>query len=434
MADEDGQQYAGAEDASEEAQRTPARAEVSQKLKLAAFSYAEVLDATKHQDDKIGQLLTSVAFLTAATIALAALEPTQLLGGSFIVPPFRLPLGLIALTVFLLGIAYSVMLLLINLSTPLRLPGLGGSRTERSKGRGMDWAGHVEASQIYFFEIAGLSVDEWERKWDATASVLERERLASLIKETHNLSLRTSAKYDRTTEAVSLLSVSLLAFALSVVFVGFLALGSRGKYAVSLTLWQRAIVAAIFLSYSFVQLLTRVRYDRQSVGEVPHPTDSRQEHRKYGGQLTYAFALPLLLGDELLYAGAQPLRVVWAASMIVLALVSLVAFWMAASESDSKLTKAVTRRRCTVAVLTIVLAPAAIVTALKGWYGWQLAIASFVVLFLVGISVLAPTMRVRADRKKYWSRLAKEEAAEPAAADPAESAGSPLAQPQVETP
>lgn len=409
MAGPETQPHAGAKDGSSE--QAPAPAEVAKKLELVAFSYAEVLDATKHQDDKIGQLLTSLAFLTAAAIALAALEPAQLLAGKFIVPPFRLPLGLIALTVFLLGIAFSVMLLLINLSTPLRLPGLGGSRRERSRGRDITWAGKIKGSQVYFFEIAGLSIDEWERKWDATAAVLESERLTSLIKETHNLSLRTSAKYDRTTEAVSLLSLSLLAFALSVVFVGFLALGSGGNHAAALNLWQRAIVAAIFFSYSFLQLLTRVRYDRQSVGEVPHPEDPRTERTKYHGQLTYAFALPLLLGDALLYSGSQPPQWAWTASMIVLALVSLVAFWIAAREADSNLKWAAMRRRCTVAVLTGTLAPAAIVTGSRGWYGWQLGIAGFVVLFLVAISALAPTMRVRSDRKKYWDRLADEKAA-----------------------
>src|SRR5690349_18299080 len=90
---------------------------IDRKLELITTSYDQVLDATKHQDDKIGQLLTSIAFLTAATIALAALEPAQVLARRFLIPPFRAPLGLISLSVFLLGIAFSVMLLLINLST-----------------------------------------------------------------------------------------------------------------------------------------------------------------------------------------------------------------------------------------------------------------------------------------------------------------------------
>ena len=91
------------------------------RLKLISASYAEVLDATKHQDDKIGQLLTGVAFLTAATLALAALEPISIVSRRFASEPFSLPLLLITLAVFLLGIAFGFMLLLISLSTPLRL-------------------------------------------------------------------------------------------------------------------------------------------------------------------------------------------------------------------------------------------------------------------------------------------------------------------------
>lgn len=151
--------------------------DVSKKLHLAAFSYAEVLDATKHQDDKVGQLLTSVAFLTAATIALAALEPTRLLAGKFLVPPFSLPLGLITLTVFLLGIAFAVLLLLINLSTPLRLPGLGGSRTNRSKGRDIQWAGKVEASQIYSLRSTQTAEASSNRDRAAAGSQCHAEEL-----------------------------------------------------------------------------------------------------------------------------------------------------------------------------------------------------------------------------------------------------------------
>src|SRR5687767_12578535 len=64
--------------------------EVEAKLQLIEFSYREVLDATKHQDDKIGRMLTSVAFLTAAAMALAALSSAQFLTRNFKVPPFTL--------------------------------------------------------------------------------------------------------------------------------------------------------------------------------------------------------------------------------------------------------------------------------------------------------------------------------------------------------
>ena len=39
------------------------------RLKYARESYKEVLDATKHQDDKIGRFLTAIAFLFTGAIA-----------------------------------------------------------------------------------------------------------------------------------------------------------------------------------------------------------------------------------------------------------------------------------------------------------------------------------------------------------------------------
>src|SRR5918992_871165 len=190
-------------------------ADADKKLKVIIWSYFAVFGATKHQDDKIGRLLTSIAFLTAATLALAALSSANFVTRQFSVPPVNLPLGLISLAVFLVGMIFTVMLLLTSLATPLRLPGL----TEYSGRPPMDWVAGVEASQSYFREISTVALHEWERKWDAPVRELERERLVSLVRETHNLGVRTNAKYDRTTECVALLSSSLLAFALAVVFV-----------------------------------------------------------------------------------------------------------------------------------------------------------------------------------------------------------------------
>src|SRR4051794_32127601 len=41
-------------------------------IELAERAYKEVLDATKHQDDKVGRFLTAIAFLTTGSIALIA--------------------------------------------------------------------------------------------------------------------------------------------------------------------------------------------------------------------------------------------------------------------------------------------------------------------------------------------------------------------------
>ena len=250
----DGQQPAQ-QQLAQAASATPA--ELDTKLGMIKASYVEVLDATKHQDDKIGQLLTSISFLTAAALALAALESSNFLTRSFVVSPYKLPLALIALVVFLVGVAWSVMLLLLSLSTPLRVPGLIRS----SRDNPINWVRGIRASQLYFYEICKISVDQWEDKWSAPAEDLKRERFSSLVRETHNLGVRTSAKYDRTTEAVAILSFSLLAFALSVIFVAIAVATPSSEQAISMNWWQRFIVAWVFGCYTWLQTLSQVRYN-----------------------------------------------------------------------------------------------------------------------------------------------------------------------------
>jgi hypothetical protein len=378
-------------------------AETQKKLQLITASYAEVLDATKHQDDKIGQLLTGVAFLTAATLALAALEPISIVARRFTAQPFRLPLLLITLAVFLLGIAFGVMLLLISLSTPLRLPGLGRSRADRPEGNTINWINGVRGSQVYFFEIARLSIEQWETKWDASADALARERVSSLIKETHNLGLRTRAKYDRTTEAVALLSMSLLAFALGVILVAIVATGPPGMHPINMTLLQRILLGGIIASYCWIQLLGQIRYSHQAVDEVPPPGMDTMERVKYLGQLLYAATLPLLLVVILEYDRSWPGLTAWLVVTVGLATASVVAFWMATSGQSADRRGNLQLPRWILTGLTVILTAGVILCGVKGWYGWQLAAVSFAVLCLIALSVLQPTMSMRKDRKGYWN-------------------------------
>ena len=373
-------------------------------------------DATKHQDDKIGQLLTSIAFLTAATLALAALESASFVTRTFDVGPINLPLGLITLTVFLIGVVFSVMMLLTSLSTPLRLPGIGTSRKKSN----IHWVRGVRASQIYFFEMAGVSLDEWEYKWGESAEELKAERLDSLVRETHNLGLRTSAKYDRTTEAVALLSVSLLGFALSIIFVAIVASSPRGEKPIALELWQRCVIAGTFACYCWLQLIARIRYDRQAVDETPQRGTRSIDRRRFLGELSYATLLAILVADILVFERFErswPGSVVWAIVTVALALASVAAFWCATwqvkvslgpkpstENSDSRQRSASYRRRWTLTGLTIVFTASAIFGGLKGWYVFQLGAASFAVLSLIVSSVLQPTLRLNAARRAYRNR------------------------------
>lgn len=371
-------------------------AEIDAKLQLINASYAEVLDATKHQDDKIGQLLIGIAFLTAATLALAALGVPSFITRTFVVQPFKLPLGLIALAAFLVGVLFSVMLLLASLSTPLRLPGLGKKNTLQrpKKNDSMQWVRGVKASQIYFFEMSRISLDQWEHKWDAPVEALKRERLKSLVKETHNLGLRTSAKYDRTTEAAALLSLSLLEFALSVIFVAIAAGSPSGDTPIMLQLWQRIILGGIFGCYFWAQLLGRVRYDRQAVNEAPFRGVPSRERRQFRGELWYAVLVSALIVDTFIYDRSWPGLAAWVGVTAALTCACLIAFWCAAAQSHW--------RSLSLAVPAIIYAGLAIFCGVEGWYVGQLGVSSLAVLCLIGYAMLQPTLSLRKSRQEYW--------------------------------
>lgn len=388
-------------------QDTTEPADIDVKLEMISDSYAEVLDATKHQDDKVGQLLTSIAFLTAATLALAALESGDFITRTFVVSPYKLPLGLIALIVFLVGVAWSVMLLLVSLSTPLRVPGL----TRTRKANPMTWVNGVPASQIYFYEMSRVSVDEWEKKWSSSAETLKKERLRSLVRETHNLGVRTSAKYDRTTEAVGLLSLSLLAFALSIIFVAIVAATPGAPQPVILSLWQRIIAGVTFGCYGWFQVLGQVRYNRLAVDETPPRERQSPERRKYRAELCYAVLTGLLMIDILWYDGSWPGLGVWIAATAVLTLGYLTAFVLAnpvaaASPVANAAPRWYARYRGWILMITVTLSlvAATLLSGVNGWFAGQLGVVSFAVLLLIGTAILVPTFTARANTQRYWAR------------------------------
>ena len=364
--------------------------DVDKKLKLIIWSYGEVLDATKHQDDKIGRLLTSIAFLTAATLALAALSSANFVTRQFSVPPVNLPLGLISLAVFLVGMIFTVMLLLTSLATPLRLPGL----TEYSGRPPMDWVAGVEASQSYFREISTVALHEWERKWDAPVRELERERLVSLVRETHNLGVRTNAKYDRTTECVALLSSSLLAFALAVVFVATAAGSTPSTEPIRLEAIHRLGIGALLGCYCGLQLLVRIRYAGQTVDETTignRPRRLREWLRPrrlrdwLGYERLYAFLLSACVIDVVSYDGTWQPFAAWLIVTIFLVAASLLVFWRV---TQSGRTGSRRRRRGLLTLITVVLAASALGCGAQGWYVGQLVVAILAVLGLIVPSIL----------------------------------------------
>lgn len=390
--------------------------ETDAKLELICASYAEVLDATKHQDDKIGRLLTSVAFLTAAVLALAGLGSASFLTHTFEVPPFVLPLGLIALAVFLIGVVFTVMLLLASLTTPLRLPGLG----ERKSRAPINWVRGVAASQLYFLEISGVNIDQWADKWDAPVRDLKEERLASLVGETHNLAVRTNAKHDRTTESVAVLSLALLAFALAIVFTVTAAGAGSSSGPVHLKAIVRILIGFLIGSYCGLQLLARIRNQRQAVDEtLPLKEDHSWLRFRVWGERLYAIFLPILIIDVAAYGRSSGFLEIWIPLTIAFALMSLLSYRTATTPDDTigaskptEFTEGVKyvllhhrqRGRLTsaiVAITTVALTILALVCGINGWYAGQLGVACLGALGLMAPWMLGPTLRMHDVRKKF---------------------------------
>src|SRR5216683_1174955 len=90
------------------------------KLDVARWSYAEVLAATTHQDDKIGRFLAAIAFLVGGVVIFATnttvLSARSKLGGHI------LQLPAIFLAIFLALTTLSAMLFILATSEPLTMP------------------------------------------------------------------------------------------------------------------------------------------------------------------------------------------------------------------------------------------------------------------------------------------------------------------------
>lgn len=243
---------------------TPAaEPDVKVRLELLRETYKEVLDAVKHQDDKIGRLLTGLAFLTAATLAVAGLGGAEFVTRTFDVGVVAVPLAVVFLGGFVIGMVLAVSLLLAAFSAPLRLP---GQIPEGSSASG---------SSIYFFEIVRQSRDEWQRKMSSGSAKedqrLLEERANSLAKESHNLAARATYKHERVTEATAVVVTALLGLALATVFTLIAASAPDASEEnppalpiTSTTAWTLAIVIALSTA---LQFHSRMRNERQTVDD-----------------------------------------------------------------------------------------------------------------------------------------------------------------------
>jgi hypothetical protein len=226
------------------------------RLELAKETYQEVLDATKHQDDKVGRYLAAIAFLTTGAIAFlfggSDLKRQFSFAGDF---PLTINVPLVALAAggFFACVLLSVGLLLLCLSTPLRAP---SQRRDRPSS--------LVSSRIFFNYIGGEPVRRWERRWTERPSAITRELSRQYVRESHNLAERVRAKYQHTGEAAILFVFSLLFLALAIAFT----IWARFEPPRSEVVVDRGIsltVALVAVLYSWAILRTQVVDEIQSV-------------------------------------------------------------------------------------------------------------------------------------------------------------------------
>lgn len=301
-----------------------------ERTRVLRYAYEQVLDATKHQDDKINRLLTAIAFLTGGALAVAGLGGATHLTRDYEVGPYELPLGLIAVGVFFVGVVATVLMLIGSLTTPLRLPSVPTAKERKDPGPAPSArvfaSTDAELSPLYFFEISKLSLGQWQTKW--TADVEERllaEEHDALVRETHNLAIRTEFKYGRTNEAVAVLSFALATLAVAAVLV-LVAAGSPGG-AVPFGTPVKVALSFVLGGFVWLQIRTSMRHRIQSVEELYWV----HVHEKHGSAIRGWFPVSAALVPVLiLSADADDWR--WSLAVALLTAVPLALFWRIRSD------------------------------------------------------------------------------------------------------
>lgn len=262
------------------------------RFRLAQESYKEVLDATKHQDDKIGRFLTAIAFLFTGTVAFLA--RTEVLGVRYQLDAHVLPLPAILIGLFLVLSVFSVMLLLTGLGPNLKLPLPERERDENGE--------PLRTSRLYFYSISGMTPEQWKDLWRPPHPSIS-DMTDTYVDETHNLATKTDFKYSRTNEARALFTLGLMFLALAVV-LGFKALSRDAASAAQVLPWDhaaRGYASAIIGAFALMLGYDYLRFEQE--------LDSWFDRRKYKWRLAPLYflviAVPTLV-VALVYVGRRP--------------------------------------------------------------------------------------------------------------------------------
>jgi hypothetical protein len=179
---------------------SPPRSEDIQK-EVFKQSYGEVLLFLKHQDDKINRVLTALAFLTAAGVALFVFSNRLSKPNPPLFADGHVPADDYFFGVFIVGVALSVALSLVSLDPTSFRPRFFGRRED-----------DANESLLYYKAIADKPRAEWCGL--IGAADLERRFVESLNLDAHRLSHRATHKVARFAIANVVVQTTVVALAL----------------------------------------------------------------------------------------------------------------------------------------------------------------------------------------------------------------------------
>ncbi len=363
-----------------------------ERLRHATDAYKEVLDATKHQDDKIGRFLTGIAFLIAGALVFTSPEVLQ---ASYLVGATHLRLPAIALITFMVLVVLSLLLYVLAMGAPLTTPSPPATRQSRDR------------SHLFFLLIARETKESWERLWDDASSLeeLERQLLYEYLRETRNIAQRADQKYQRANEASALFVAALLFFLLGTVLSVDVLQHAKVPAGTALQVpadlvWSaplRATVAIILALFAAALVYHRLSaaQARSLDARVSAATEGRREPRSRElPLLLLAYAYPAFVFATLLPGAGRGLpRDIGAATATAAAVVGAGSFLVRRKPDGDGATVAArlahnARSAWPSVVVSLALGAAAWLAVHRGWPLWQLSLA-----LVAAVSPLSANLR-----------------------------------------
>jgi hypothetical protein len=245
--------------------------DASVRLELARKGYDEVLDATKHQDDKIGRFLTAIAFIFTGAIAFGA--RSDLIGVDVAISHQPVALSAVFLGLFLGLALLAVLLLLVALGPNLNLP---------SPERDQDETPGKQRSRIYFLSMDRMTADAWWKdQWESPGPT-EEDAVRNYVYDSHNLAVKTTFKSGRTNEARAAFTLALLFLGLSIALSFEAAIRSsealvvplaadRDPYLLPWDMLTRVTVGLIVSVFAFVLAYDYLKYEQTAATFARNP-------------------------------------------------------------------------------------------------------------------------------------------------------------------